>query len=181
MNTAFKDCTSLTSVDLSSLTTVSNEYAMNTVFYGCTNLTSVDLSSLTTISGQNAMDGAFNGCTSLTSVDLSSLTTISGQNVMNGAFYGCSSLKTLSFPKLNNFDTQNTNQFNNMCSGCSNINLHFRYAMKSKIEALTGYSTTAPFGASSGTVLFDLSRAELAFNVNSESTVSIYIDGELQS
>ena len=178
---AFYNCTSLTSVDLSSLTTISGGSDMQQVFYGCTGLISVDLSSLTTISSSQSMSNAFFGCTGLTSIDLSNLTTISGSQSMYYTFYNCSSLKALSFPRLKDFGTQYINQFQSMLQNCTGITLHFRYDMESKIKSLTGYSDTKPFGATSGTVLFDLSKANLEFNVTSDSPISIYIDGELQS
>jgi hypothetical protein len=43
-----------------------------------------------------------------------------------------------------------------MCSAIPNITLHFPSNVQSVIEGLDGYSATAPFGAVSGTVLFDL-------------------------
>ena len=51
--------------------------ALNAAFQGCTGLTSVDLSSLTTVSGSKAFGYAFQGCTSLTSVSFPALTTSS--------------------------------------------------------------------------------------------------------
>ena len=100
LNSAFYKCTNLTSVDLSSLTTVSAVYAMSNSFEGCTSLTSVDLSSLITLSGGSAIQYAFQGCTSLISVDLSSLTTISGNNAMFSAFLGCTSLTSVDLSNL---------------------------------------------------------------------------------
>jgi hypothetical protein len=43
-----------------------------------------------------------------------------------------------------------------MCSGIPNITLHFPSNTQAAVETLVGYSTTAPFGATAGTVLFDL-------------------------
>ena len=50
---------------------------MGYAFYNCTNLTSVDLSSLTTLSGSQAMSQAFYGCTGLTSLSFPALTSTS--------------------------------------------------------------------------------------------------------
>ena len=100
MYEAFQGCTSLTSVDLSSLTTVSGSQALSYSFSNCTSLTSVDLSSLTTVSGYYALDSAFQECTSLTSADLSSLTTVSGIDGMTSAFTGCSSLTSVDLSSL---------------------------------------------------------------------------------
>ena len=100
LNGAFNNCTSLTSVSLSSLTTVSGNSAFEEAFYGCASLTSVNLSSLTTVSGNSAFEDVFRGCTSLTSVDLSSLTTAKGFNAFNGAFRGCTSLTSVDLSSL---------------------------------------------------------------------------------
>ena len=156
MQTAFRGCTGLTSVDLSSLTTVSGSSAMYEAFYTCTRLTSVDLSSLTTVSGSDAMYDAFRGCTGLTSVDLSSLTTVSGSSAMYYAFRGCTKLKTLSFPALtsNSFGSY-TNQFNSMLSGVTGCTVHFPSNLQSVIGNWS--SVTSGFGGTNTTVLFDLS------------------------
>ena len=180
----FNGCTSLTSIDLSSLTTVSGQYACNFMFNGCRSLTSVDLSSLTTVSGGNGCYDMFYNCTGLTSVDLSSLTTISGYNgcyymfynctgltsvvlpsltTVNGGgscsnmFNNCTNLTSLSFPSItpNSFGST-TNSFGGICFKVPNITLHFPSNTQAKIETLNGYSATAPFGATAGTVLFDL-------------------------
>jgi surface protein len=155
MNYAFQNCTSLTSVDLSSLTTISGNGGMNSTFYGCTGLTSVDLSSLTTISGISAMSFAFYGCTGLTSVDLSSLTIISGSSAMNYAFRNCTSLTYLSFPALTSTSFGSyTNQFNNMLSGVTGCTVHFPSNLQSVIGSWS--SVTSGFGGTNTTVLYDL-------------------------
>ena len=97
---AFYGCSSLTSVDLSALTTVSGANAFSYAFYNCPNLTSVDLSALTTISGNNAFTYAFQNCPRLTSVDLSALTTISGYQGLYYAFYGCTGLTSVDLSAL---------------------------------------------------------------------------------
>ena len=153
----FQDCTGLTSANLSALTTVSGASACGTMFSSCTGLTGIDLSSLTTLSGSNSCYYMFNGCTGLTSADLSSLTTVSGNSACYYMFAGCPNLTSLSFPSItpNSFGTR-TNQFNVMCYIIPNITLHFPSNTQAKIETLASYSATAPFGATSGTVLFDL-------------------------
>lgn len=152
---AFYKCSSLTSVDLSSLTTVSGSYAFSSVFDNCSRLTSVDLSSLATMSGANAFNEAFRNCTGLTSVALSSLTTVSGSSAFNSAFSGCTSLTSVSFPALtaNSFGYY-TDQFRNMLNGVTGCTLHFPAATQTKIETMmSGYPN---FGGTNTTVLFDL-------------------------
>ena len=109
----------------------------------------------------NACQQMFASCSGITSVNLNSLTTISGMNACASMFANCSNLSSISFPaiKTTSFGSQR-NQFTNMCSGITGITLHFPSNVQSVIEGLTGYSTTAPFGATSGTVLFDLPATE---------------------
>jgi len=152
---AFKNCTSLTSVDLSSLTKVIGSNALGNAFYGCTRLTSVDLSPLTTVSGSNGLSNAFYGCTGLTSVGLSSLTTLTGSNALANAFYGCTSLTSVSFPALttSSFGSR-TNQFNNMLQSVRGCTVHFPASVQSTIGSWA--SVTGGFGGTNTTVLFDL-------------------------
>ena len=134
-------------------------YALSRAFYGCTSLTSVDLSSLTTISGNRALGYAFSGCTSLTSVDLSSLTTISGNYALYYAFYGCTGLTSLSFPSLiSTAFGSYTNQFNNMLYGVTGCTVHFPSNLQSVIGSWS--DVTNGFGGTSTTVLFDLPATE---------------------
>ena len=154
MNYAFGGCTSLTSVDLSGLTTVSGNSGMYQAFSGCTGLTSVDLSGLTTVSGNNGMYYAFQNCTGLTSVDLSSLTTISG-NGMNYTFFNCTSLTSISFPALTSTSFGSyTNQFNNMLYRVTGCTVHFPSNLQSVIGSWS--DVTAGFGGTNTTVLYDL-------------------------
>ena len=152
---AFQGCTSLTSINLSSLTTIPGNNGMCYTFQSCTSLTSVDLSSLTSVSGGTGMGTTFQGCTSLTSVDLSSLTTISGNKAMLSAFQGCVLLRTLSFPALksNSFGSY-TNQFYNMLMGVTGCTVHFPSNLQSVIGSWS--DVTSGFGGTNTTVLFDL-------------------------
>lgn len=175
----FDGCTGITSLDLSSLTTTT-KYCCNAMCRNCTSLTSANLASLTSVTNSSCYD-MFNGCTSLANVDVSSLDSISGaygcaymfartaltsitftalSSINNnyaciGMFSGCPYLTSISFPALTNLGTRKT-QFTGMCMDIPNITLHFPSNMQSAVEALDDYSTTAPFGATSGSVLFDL-------------------------
>ena len=53
------------------------KYGLYYAFRDCTALTSVDLSSLTTVSGSKCLSSAFNGCTGLTDIYFRALTTSS--------------------------------------------------------------------------------------------------------
>lgn len=153
-SSAFQGCAALTSVDLSSLATVNGNNAFSSAFQYCTNLNSVNLGSLATARGFNAFNGAFGGCTNLTSVNFSSLATVNEYGVFSGAFNGCTSLTSLSFPALtaSSFGSY-ANQFNGMLMGVTGCTVHFPAATQTKIATLTGYPN---FGGTNTTVLFDL-------------------------
>ena len=101
-NGMFANCTSLTSIDLSSLTTVSGDYNCKQMFLADSALTTVDLRSLTTINGSYACEDMFKGCSSLTTVNLSGLKTIAGSSgrAFNGGFEGCTSLTGINLGSL---------------------------------------------------------------------------------
>ena len=83
---AFKNCTSLTSVTIgNSVTSIGNE-----AFYGCTSLTSVTIPDSVTSIG----DYAFCNCTSLTSVTIPDSVTSIGDY----AFCNCTSLTSVTIP-----------------------------------------------------------------------------------
>ena len=129
--------------------------ALSSAFYSCTSLTSVDLSSLTTVSGGNALSSAFRDCTSLASVSFPALTTVSGTSTLYYAFSGCTSLTSVSFPALTTSSFgSNTNQFNNMLKNCSGVTVHFPAAIQSTIGRWS--DVTTGFGGTNTTVLFDL-------------------------
>ena len=86
-SSAFRDCSSLTSVTIGESVTRIGDYA----FYGCSSLTSVTIpNSVTSIGG-----GAFYGCSSLTSVTIPNSVTSIGEY----AFEGCSSLTSVTIPE----------------------------------------------------------------------------------
>lgn len=152
---AFYNCTNLATVDLGSLTTVTGRDAFTTAFLNCRSLTSVDLGSLTTVSSINALYQAFNGCTSLTSLTFTSLASITGSSSLSMTFKGCTSLTSLSFPALtaSSFGSS-TNQFNNMLSGVTGCTVHFPAAIQSTIGSWS--SVTNGFGGTNTNVRFDL-------------------------
>ena len=111
----FLSCSSLTSLDLSSLNT-SNLTNMSSMFMGCSSLTSLDLSSLNT-SKVTLMFNVFNECKSLISLDLSNFNTTNVTNI-NQIFNKCSSLTSLN---LSSFNTSNVTNMSNMFSNCSSL------------------------------------------------------------
>lgn len=153
LQNAFNSCLSLKTLDLSSITTATGDYAFYSMCNGCTNLESVDLSGVVT-TGFNGFQQAFAGCTKLTSVSFDSVSNV-GNNAFVMTFNGCTSLRTLSFPSLtpNSFGSY-TNQFNNMLISCSGVTVHFPAAIQSTIGSWV--SVTNGFGGTNTIVLFDL-------------------------
>ena len=126
----FNDCSSLASLDLSSLDT-SSVTDMRGMFNDCSSLASLDLSSLDT-SSVTDMRGMFHGCSSLASLDLSSFDTSKvrymGECYMGdygsndwydeGMFAGCESLASLD---LSSFDTSNVTAMSFMFDDCESL------------------------------------------------------------
>ncbi|MCI5984257.1 MAG: BspA family leucine-rich repeat surface protein [Firmicutes bacterium] len=115
MNNMFNNCSSLTSLDLSSFNT-SNVTNMNTMFSSCSSITSLDLSSFNTSNVTN-MGYMFWWCSSLTSLNLSSFNT-SKVTDMPSMFLCCSSLKSLD---LSSFNTSNVTNMDHMFYNCSSL------------------------------------------------------------
>ncbi len=115
MSYMFSNCSKLSSLDLSGFDT-KNVTDMSSMFSGCSNLTSLDLSGFDT-QNVTSMSSMFSNCSSLTSLDLSGFDT---QNVtsMSSMFSNCSSLTSLD---LSGFDTQNVTDMSYMFSNCSKL------------------------------------------------------------
>ena len=111
----FSECSSLTNLDLSSFNT-SNVTDMTWMFKYCPSLTSLDLSSFNT-SNVTSMTSMFSGCRALTNLDLSSFNT-SNVTDMSAMFSSCSSLTNLD---LSSFNTIKVTNMSNMFSGCSSL------------------------------------------------------------
>ena len=111
----FSECSSLTSLNLSSFDTL-KVTRMGYAFSGCSSLTSLDLSSFNT-SNVTDMYDMFNGCSSLTSLDLSSFNT-SKITDMSKMFYRCSSLISLD---LSSFNTSKITDMSEMFDNCSSL------------------------------------------------------------
>lgn len=113
----FKDCTSLTELDLSGSNT-ENVKDMNEMFYDCKALSKLDLTSFKT--GQvTTMESMFCGCSTLATLDVSSFNT---ENVTNmvGMFNTCSSLRSLD---LSGFNTANVTDMSSMFKDCSSLRI----------------------------------------------------------
>ena len=126
MDVMFRNCSSLTSLDLSSFDT-SNVTKMISMFDSCSSLTSLDLSKFNTSKVTN-IDYMFWGCSSLTSLYLSNWDTSSVTN-MNSMFNGCSSLKDVyitveaTLKKLTN--NLNSERYNYIPSNNGSCTIHY--------------------------------------------------------
>ena len=115
MGNMFSCCSHLTSLDLSHFDT-SNVRHMNKMFEVCEKLTSLDLSGWNT-SEVMSLDYMFNGCNSLTSLDISNFNTSKVTNMEN-MFANCSSLTSLD---LSHFDTSSLTYMSEMFNNCNKL------------------------------------------------------------
>ena len=115
MSYMFQYCSKLTSLNLSSFNT-GKVTAMNHMFYGCSSLTSLDVSNFDT-SDVATMFAMFAYCSSLTPLNISSFNT-SKVNNMNSMFQNCKSLTSLD---LSNFNTSNVTDMGYMFQYCSKL------------------------------------------------------------
>ena len=115
MASMFEGCTSLTSLDVTGFNT-DNVTDMSRLFYGCSGLTNLDVTGFNTDNVTN-MASMFSGCSGLTSLDVSSFNTDNVTN-MSRLFYGCSGLTNLD---VTGFNTDNVTNMASMFSGCSGL------------------------------------------------------------
>ena len=111
----FKDCTSLTELDLSGSNS-ENVKDMSEMFNGCSALSKLVLTDFKT--GQvSTMESLFRNCSKLETLDVSSFNT---ENVttMVGMFNNCSSLRSLDLP---GFNTANVTEMSSMFKDCSSL------------------------------------------------------------
>ena len=153
-NTTFSSCPNLTSVNLSSLTTLSGSFSLIRAFSLCPNLSSVDLSNLTTV-GDYALDSTFSNCTSLVSMTFPKLTGLTGRNALYNIFGRCTSLISVSFPALTSTSFGSyTDQFNRMLYQVNGCTVHFPSNLQSIIGSWS--DVVAGFGGTNTVILFDL-------------------------
>lgn len=90
----FRNCTGITSVDLSSVQSI-GMYSLRYTFYKCTNIISVDFSLLQSI-GIYGLYYAFGDCEKLTTISFPSLTSVQSTSFYN-AFDNCTALTEIHF------------------------------------------------------------------------------------
>ena len=115
MQFMFSDCSSLTSLDLSSLK-LSKVTSLRMMLQGCSSLTNLNIEGWDT-SSVTDMFGMLMDCRSLTSVDLSALNTSYVTN-MQDVFAGCDELTAI---KLDGINTCNVTTMWGMFRGCPKL------------------------------------------------------------
>ena len=115
MNSMFRNCESLTSLNLSGWDTskVTDMYQM---FYGCKSIVSLNLTGFN-ISNVTNMESIFRNCESLTSIDLRGWNT-SKITIMYSLFYGCQALTSLD---LANWNTSKVTNMESMFNNCKSL------------------------------------------------------------
>jgi hypothetical protein len=161
----FTHCTSLTSVDVSGMTNVTNASSM---FYECISLTSVDVSGMTNVTDASFM---FTHCTSLTSVDVSGMTNVTDASFM---FTHCTSLTSVDVSGMTRVtDAQR------MFLGCTRLTEIHGWSVPSTAEmtdcfsgctALEAIYVPEPSPSESSWRAWDI-RKDTA---NNQSTVTVY-------
>ena len=114
MTDMFRNILNLTSIIFTSRFDTKDIINMDNLFYGCSSLTSVDISSLN-FSSVKSMFNIFNNCTSLENIDLSNHEAPELEN-MQLAFYRCESLTSADFSNFNSPKLKYANSFFNGCS-----------------------------------------------------------------
>ena len=115
MHFMFSDCSSLTSLDLSSLK-LSKVTSLRMMFQGCSSLTNLNIEGWDT-SSVTDMFGLLMDCRSLTGIDLSALKTSHVTN-MQDVFAGCDELTAI---KLDDINTSNVTTMWGMFRGCPKL------------------------------------------------------------
>ena len=116
----FRNCSSLTSIDLSIYNT-SSATDTSYMFYGCSGLTNLDLQPLNTELVID-MSYMFYNCSGLTALDLFPLSTSQVSN-MSYMFYGCSGLNSLDLEHLNTSQVTNMSYMFYNCSGLTTLDV----------------------------------------------------------
>lgn len=121
MFSMFKDCSSLTALDLSGWN-LNNVIDMSGLFQYCSSLTSLKLPKVLDTKKIQSMTSMFSGCSALTSIDLSGWN-VENVTEMGDLFYDCSNLKVLN---LSGWTPKSLTKISRMflnCTSLENINL----------------------------------------------------------
>ena len=152
----FSGCTALKSVSFPKLVSISGgeSYVFNSIFRGCTALESVDLSKLAQVVSSYGLSGAFSGCTSLQEISFDSLFYLSGDYPFSATFDNCTALKSVSFPALKTI-LPKTSSIQNTFSNMLRGTNGCTVHFPSNWSSIASWSNPS-FGGSNVTLLFDL-------------------------
>ena len=132
MDALFDDCTSLTSLDLSTFDT-HNVTDMRGMFYGCTSLITLNVTSFNT-SNVRLFNSMFNNCTALKSIDVSNFDTRNATS-LRMMFRNCISLEAL---EIRNFETPNVTDMYHVFSGLRLPGIDLSKMNTEKVETMEG-------------------------------------------
>ena len=132
MDALFDDCTSLTSLDLSTFET-HNVTDMRGMFYGCTSLITLNVTSFNT-SNVRLFNSMFNNCTALKSIDVSNFDTRNATS-LRMMFRNCISLEAL---EIRNFETPNVTDMYHVFSGLRLPGIDLSKMNTEKVETMEG-------------------------------------------
>lgn len=155
---AFYNCQNLATVEFD-WSYIIGGYVAQSIFASCPSLTSVDvrkivgIASTPTLANAAPLRNSLSGNEGVTTLDFASLTSVSRHGLAQTAA-GCVNLANVYFRSIKTIAADNV--FVSFASNVGNCTFHFPANMQATIETMSGYSTTAPFGALAGTVLFDL-------------------------
>ena len=117
LSNLFYYCTSLTEVDLTPLSGMTQVTTLSGLFYKCSSLTEIDLTPLSGMTQVTTLSYMFKGCSSLTEIDLTPLSGMTRVTNLSDMFYNCSSLAEIDLTPLSGMTQVATLQ--NMFNGCS--------------------------------------------------------------
>lgn len=153
--------TGVENIDLSNLRVISGNQACYAMFRNSSKCKGSFLNDsfkkLVEINGTSCCYNMFSDCNAEQfSFTPFSLKKIYGSNALGMAFRS-TGIKSLVFAAVNNNSFgEERSAFGYMLRSCTGVGLHFPKNTQALIESMNGYSTTTPFGATSGTVSFDL-------------------------
>lgn len=161
---AFRECRSLSNIDLSNVTSIGQN-----AFSGCTSLTSIDLSNVTSLGR-----GAFLGCTSLSSVgQLNSNIT----SIPLACFKNCTSLTSIDLSNITSFPSDYDNGVFQGCTNLQNINIDFSNVTDT--GSMTFYNCTS-LGVNQDLVLYT-NRADSSFYGTKYKSVVVHSSSTTRS
>ena len=142
----FCSCSSLKSLDLSSLNT-SNVLYLDNMFNDCSALQSINLTNINT-EKVTTLNGMFFGCSSLTTLDLSTFNTANVTD-LSWTFCSCNSLRTIYCN--DDWNTSTVQYSDSMFDGCVSLKGAVEYD-SSKVDVTMANPTTGYFTKKDGGV-----------------------------